>query len=405
MPTFDPSRISKPSALRKIDTQNLLDFLQPYTDYLKLCGFTLPATSTARFDYEALSRILLDCAEDAPVGLTGALYYVDELSTQEGFDAIQEAIENHHLSIEVNQNITPADLAIKLWICDKALAEQIHAEQFLKNPRGFRCFSSSFTHVPYQPMSKAALTNMESELNDWFEAKRRGRTAKVFVYDKTDNVWFLIRHGGPYTREPSIDASNNDCCTFFRPMKYDVALYCPRTNEIRVNAKSKGACKLYRQKIGKYCFNGFEDYFDRESHFTLNPLYENGSDALLCSDIEGIDKVTLTEIRFQSSGAYSEIEIRKADDVFAAYASRSKLLLQTKGLYRASFSVKFTDSKTPRTVTICGNEAKYKRDSDSEILEKWFEARGFVVSIKARDEQLSILDDNRKYRSADCSIA
>ena len=37
-----------------------------------------------------------------------------------------------------------------------------------------------------------------------------------------------------------------------------------------------------------------------------------------------------------------------------------------------------SDSKTPRTVTLSGNKAQYKRDDDSEILEQWFAARGFV---------------------------
>jgi len=50
-------------------------------------------------------------------------------------------------------------------------------------------------------------------------------------------------------------------------------------------------------------------------------------------------------------------------------------------LSKASFQIKFADSKTPRTVTLSsGNRAQFKRDDDAEVLEKWLIRRGFVIS-------------------------
>jgi hypothetical protein len=91
-----------------------------------------------------------------------------------------------------------------------------------------------------------------------------------------------------------------------------------------------------------------------------------------------LEEIKLKEIQIFRGGTHKEIEIRKAEDVFAALAERQRDLSKAKGLFKASFSVKFTDSKTPRTVTLSGNKAQYKRDDDSEILEQWFAARGFV---------------------------
>jgi hypothetical protein len=58
---------------------------------------------------------------------------------------------------------------------------------------------------------------------------------------------------------------------------------------------------------------------------------------------------------------------------------------------KASFLVKFTDAKTPRTVTIRPqNIASYTRDSDASIVETWLTARGFVKSApEAQDADVA----------------
>ena len=55
-----------------------------------------------------------------------------------------------------------------------------------------------------------------------------------------------------------------------------------------------------------------------------------------------------------------------------------------RGLTR--FQIKFSDSKTPRTVTLSsGNRAQFKRDDDAEILEEWLIRRGFII-VAAEDD-------------------
>ena len=41
----------------------------------------------------------------------------------------------------------------------------------------------------------------------------------------------------------------------------------------------------------------------------------------MCSDVEGLEEVTLVELWFFHGGGYDDIEIRKASDVFAAMAA------------------------------------------------------------------------------------
>jgi hypothetical protein len=110
-------------------------------------------------------------------------------------------------------------------------------------------------------------------------------------------------------------------------------------------------------------------------------LRESGSASILCEDIEGIDWVRLKEFQIFRGGTHKEIEIRKAEDIFASLEERDRSIPNGGRLSKASFQIKFADSKTPRTVTLSsGNRAQFKRDDDAEVLEKWLIRRGFVIS-------------------------
>ena len=91
-------------------------------------------------------------------------------------------------------------------------------------------------------------------------------------------------------------------------------------------------------------------------------------------------QVLLTEVHFLWGGSFSEREIRKADDVFGAYKPRKAEFPAKPKIIKACFRVTFSDSDTPRTVTIKPpNEAQYLRDADSVIVEKWLKLRGFIA--------------------------
>lgn len=71
---------------------------------------------------------------------------------------------------------------------------------------------------------------------------------------------------------------------------------------------------------------------------------------------------------------------RKAEDIFASLEERDRTIPNGGRLSKASFQIKFSDSKTPRTVTLSsGNRAQFKRDDDAEILEEWLIRRGFII--------------------------
>jgi len=381
MVTLNPRRFSKPERLRQIARGHLLRFLAPHRAYLADRGAALPEDDSDQgIDYVALGRVLLSPDAGTPGELADALYYVDEMSTTEGFDDLQEAIEG--TALDVDPHATPEDLAVQVWVADRELLERVHARQFLVRPRSFEYYVAARPVPTFTPPGSATLHALEGDLNEYFVRKRRGRTARVFVHAKHDFVWFLVRHGEPFAREAVIEGDESKSA-YFRPEKFDVLVYNPRVGEMRMHAESRGVKELYRTAFGLHVF-GDPNYFSGKSKFTLEPLRTDGRDSLVCADVEGIEWVKLKEYHIHWGGAHGEIETRKADDIYAALEARERDFPKGGRLLRASFLIKFADAKQPRTVTLCtGNRAQYKRDDDAEILEAWLTARGFITNGRA----------------------
>ncbi|GIW90017.1 MAG: hypothetical protein KatS3mg109_0449 [Pirellulaceae bacterium] len=380
MPTFRLRHFSNPETLKAIAPQHLLNFLAPFRAFLASRNCALPPlASPDGLDHQALVDIFMSPDGNTPKDLLDALFLVDEMSTPEGMDALLDAAETAQLPLGPGADHSPSDIAVQVWLLDRDLLERKHAEQFLYKAKSFEYFQSGAEEPPpFNPPSVEALRNLERDLDDWFEQKKRGRGTRVFIYPKDDEVWFLIRHGEPFRREESLEGGDiSSIC--YRPLKHDVVVYDRRLGELRINARLVGEKKLYCRQFGKHFF-GNENCFPTTSKYTLEPLRGYGAGALACGDVQGIEWIVLTEVHLLWGGTHREIEIRKATDVFAALSARHRELPEHPRIIKAVFKVKFADSKTPRSVTIRpSNIATYTRDSDAALVEQWLERRGFIV--------------------------
>ena len=329
-------------------------------------------------DYEHLVEVLMSPDADTPKDLVDALFFVNEMSTDNCMDLLLEEAEKKGLSLDGKPDPTAADVAVQVFLQDRRLLERKHAEQYLTRPRSFEYFQTEARPVPaFKQPSRETLTALEHDLDEWFENKKRARGSRVFVYPKGDSIWFLVRHGDPFRREGSLDGGQTSS-VFYRPEKHDVLVYEPAIGELRMNACNNGEKETYRRKFGRYLF-GDEDFFPGTGKYTLEPLRRDGAASVVCTDVDGIDWVRLKEVQFLWGGAEREIEIRKANDIFAALEGRGRSIPTTAPILRAGFHVKFTDAKNPRTVTIRpSNIAQYTRDSDADVVEDWLQKRGFI---------------------------
>jgi len=386
--TFSIRRFSTPDTLQSIDPEHLLTFLNPYRAFFAARGVELPASADVNaFDYDSLVAVLLNPGPDTPAPLIDALYYVNEMATAEGMDALLAAADAAGLTITQDPEQTPADVAVQVWNLDPELVQEKHAEQFLSSQRTFEHFQST---RPVPPRSAApsaqSLRAMEHDLDAWFDQHRRGRGARVFPVVRQGGPWVLVRPGAPYRREGSL-RDGEPSIVHYRPLKFDIVGYDPQVDELRINTTTKGEKTLYRETFGEHLFNDRDRFPETSTKYALAPLRSHGREALVCVDISGMEWVKLKEVHFLWGGAHGEIEIRKAADVFAAYEARGSKMPERPRILRASFEVKFDGARRPRTVTIkAPNVAKYTRDSDSLVVERWLEARGFIVGRESASD-------------------
>jgi hypothetical protein len=383
MATFNLKRFSRPGGLKAIRADHLVSLLAPYSAFFVARGVTLPpAGDEDRLDYEGLVRVLMTPDSDTPSDLANALFFVHEMSTPGGMDELLPAAEAEGIAITGNPDPTPADVAVQVWLRDPRLLERKHAERYLERPRSFEYYRTTVSPVPeFRQPSRETIARLEQDLDDWFSKKRRGRGARVFVYPKADGVWFLVRHGQPYERKAVVRDGESESL-FFRGEAHDVLVYDPTFGEIRMNASSKGERETYRTKFGRHFF-GDDEFFPGTAKYTLEPLRTDGARSLVCNDVEGMEWVKLKQVEFFRGGPAMETEVRKATDVFAAFDARGRSLPDRARIARASFSVKFRDSKTPRTVTVRPpHVTQYTRDDDSTVAEMWLRKRGFTVGAR-----------------------
>lgn len=368
---------SQPELLRSIDPENLLSLLVDHGPALAVLGYELPAPeAAATIDYERLIQLLME-PDKLPAILREAFYFIHEMATDEGMACLLEAAEAAGIEIAGTPAPTPGDTAVQVWLKDPEVLERKHAEQFLRSVRSFDSFATKTSPVPEHrdPMAKAAL--IAKDLDDYFEKKKRGRNAKVFPYIHDDGVWFLVRHGDPFKREGAIDDKGESVGVYYWPEKFDVIILDPVEGELRINARNKGEKKEYRKLFGRHLY-GDDGFFGGESKYTLEPLRELGEDAL--APVEGMEQPVLTEVHFLWGGSQLEREIRKANDIFAAYRDRNRAFPANPPIVKAVFRITFSDSDTPRAVTIRPpNVAQYTRDADAAVVEKWLKARGFIL--------------------------
>ncbi len=379
MATYNLRRFAQPAVLKAIAPKRLQEFLGPYRTYFNGRGLPLPSPNASNgLDHEQLVEVLMTPDADTPKDLVDALFFVNEMSTDENMDLLLEEAEKNGLSLDGKPDPTAADVAVQVFLQDRQLLERKHAEQYLTRPRVFEYFQTQARPVPaFKQPSWVTLLGLEFDLDNWFAKKKRGRGSRVFVYPKGDSIWFLVRHGDPFRREGSLDGDQMSS-VFYHPEKHDVLVYESAVGELRMNTCNKGEKEIYRVEFGRNVF-GNKDFFPGTGKYTLEPLRRDGPVSIVCTDVDGMDWVRLREVQFLRGGTEREIEIRKAKDLFAALEGRGQSMPARAPILRASFHVKFTDAKSPRIVTIRpSNIAQYTRDSDADVVEDWLQKRGFI---------------------------
>ncbi|MBF0628231.1 MAG: hypothetical protein HQL91_08410 [Magnetococcales bacterium] len=296
-----------------------------------------------------------------------------------------QAAREKGLALKHDSESSPADIVVQVWLQDRGLLEEQHAEALLSRPRSFIYFSGKTKSHKFIMPTEETLRTLEKSMDDWFADHRRGRGSKVFLFDQGGKVSMLIRHGLPTKREGSIKEGGESSSVHYRPEKHDVVVYDRKLNELAINADTKGEREMYVAKIGWHLF-GDELFFPGEEKYTLDPLRTDGKASVACGDVEGLEWIRLRSLSIHRGGKYIAMQVLKATDVFADMDEQNFVIHPSTRLVMAIFEVKFTNAKRPRSVTIRpANHAQYTRDEDAPLVEEWLGRRGFLIGIE-KDE-------------------
>jgi hypothetical protein len=173
----------------------------------------------------------MEPTEDMPAELSDALHLVHEMGSARRLDCMLAEARENDLDLDLPETATPLDVALKMWLLDPGMLENLHNSQDANRPRKFDYFSTDATPVPaFHGASLEQLRRIEQRLGDFYMAWRRGTGTRVFSYCQqrkwqVSPEWlFVVRHGEPFRREEAME-NGEPTSVLFRPRKCAVLKY------------------------------------------------------------------------------------------------------------------------------------------------------------------------------------
>ena len=398
------SLFTHPGTFRRMKPEYLCKWLEPARAYLAGRGFELPPTEKAesrelkaeigeeqKIDYERLAWIFMEPDGEMPRELMHSASLIHEMSTEGAMFNLLDGARAVGLVVDAGEDPDEVDVAVQVWLQSPTALEDLHQMHQLDRPRGFVHFvAERQPEAGFDGPTDNEKADLEADLAEWFLQAKRGRHAKVWMYRRPGEYWFLVRHGLASKRQEVVSASGADTL-IFRPGEYDVMVYNRKRNELRVHGCNPREVEMLRMLLGRHVFHD-DNFFPGGARFTLAPLVDTGRNCLACGDIPGIEHILLTEVQILAAAGSEWLRsTHHASDLFTAVENERVVLPEPECLVRASFLVRFSDSKKRRTIKILGsNKLSVVRDGDTGLMEKWLDARGFIIRRSA-DETEGVL--------------
>jgi hypothetical protein len=385
MSTFHPRTFTTPGILKSIKTDLLLRLFAPHRHYFEQIGAPLPSDHDHHtIDCECiLNAFARTETPNPPPELVDAMTDIDDLANEAGCDALERELSSENPHFRRPQDIEDANFVLMVWHENPALVERVNARNFAFEGRSYLSFrADEKTPLPeFKPPTDSDRDALRAQLGRRFAHVYPAESFRVMFYAEADGGRFVVRHGGPLIREGIISPSQpaESASQVFRRELFDVIIYSPAHRELRLHARSKRDHDIYTRAFGAHLLND-EDAFPDSDKYTLQPLLDKGADALACEHIPGLRSVKLTEFTITVPGGIKESFTRRATDVFEIGPVKDHGLPSFGRLVKARFEIRVADARHGRTVTvIVPNKAKYKRDSDGELVDQWLRDAGFVL--------------------------
>jgi hypothetical protein len=382
MQTLKLKQLNKLAVLKEIDRSHLNAFMERFKDDFNAIGLPLPPPDASDDHYFRSLAGLLNSPERLPEPVNDALIAIGELAGTQGLARLQATADWPARQPLLKPNSTAADIVLQLWLANPDYVLRAYNTARFKRLTTFEHAAVKYLRpsgVRFAPDDKLMVLNLTMALDAWFARNDRGcETTRVEVYPLEDEFWFLIRHGGLFTRTPKVERQATHILQF-RPERDDVVVVSRALDEIRVNARTKSERDLYIQQFGLH-FAGDLNHFSERKTLTLDPLLRDGAAALEPDGLEGIRHIALREVQVHRQNHLNEVITHEADDLFgcAPAGPFQKSPFPEGRLSRAVFEIQFNGILKPQPVEIRPpNTLKFGRGSNVRAVKNWLTLRGF----------------------------
>lgn len=397
MPANNRKRFSSVDALRKFSPECLVRFFAHFRK-------TYPAVALVEFPahvdekhplpYDKLVELCMNKTGHAPQEFLDALFYMNALASTTGRLHILSQARKDKIKVAAPNPCTGHDFVLYAWEADghkvDLLARSLARYSGHRKRRMFICETLSVPIPAWKPHYDARKPDFVANMQEHFKGDSESGRIEITPYDEKDEVWFLMKRGGVYTRTGIMPEKGDkrDALDYY-PLLYDAAVYSPSLGELRIMAAPKDR-EAYREEFGKLLGDSSAFFFNINL-VTLDPLIPKPGkeyDPLSLEGFDGkIESIRLTEIELESLEDSKERFIHKAPNLLAVCGPDKPLILPGTKPVRAAMMMKF-DKHGERTLTIFPpDDVGYTRADDAPVIEAWLRHRKFKKSRRAPPAQ------------------
>jgi hypothetical protein len=304
-----------------------------------------------------------------------------------------EEAAKYGLDLGLGDDATPEDVALKLWLLDPRVLEDLRNCDVIGRRRSFEYFTTDAVRLPkFCEPTLEQIRTIERRLDAFYVAWRRGTGTSVFSYCQqrmgydSPEWFFLVWHGELPRRDDAMEKGQPKSL-LYRPRRYALLKYDPMRGEMGVWCSAEIEQRILLKAFGGALF-GRDNFFPGRLKFDLRPLVYRGRSALACADVPPIEDVRLTAVEFFRRRAPWRRVVQQAGDLFELFErGEIRWPKDLTEITRATFSIKLYRERRPRQLTIMPcNRALYARDEESPILGKWMEAREMIRPVTVLQE-------------------
>jgi hypothetical protein len=370
-------RFGDPEVLRKIELNRLHQLLVPHGSAFRHHGYELHA-DPEKIDLEGVARVLMEHGVSMPPPLIDALTHIQEVAAGEGIDQFIDRARHAGVDVPVGDELTPEDIALLVWLERPDILRRFHAEQVVLRRRSFLTYAPEEDFLrPRPPDLSERITSLGHAVRAWYrDGLGRGEGAYLIDFNTDRELRLVIPHGAHFRREGCIE-DGGPSSVAYRPMQFAYVVLDWDAMELRVNADTQKQRGKLVELVGDCLFDS-PGLFRAAEKFSLEPL-RRGAASLICTDVPGVERVTVTQLVMRLVGPYGRKRTEEADDVLLALDRGGERLPADAVLVSARMEFLFADRSKARPVQVTkGNKAAYTRTGDADLIDEFLMQRGFA---------------------------